>query len=106
MKRMEFATLLALSAAVSVVPAHAQDLAAGAGGATGGAASGQSCSYDDYVNALGNREATGNYQAKNSGGYLGLYQMDWQTLQEAGLATGASTSNSNIVWAPGMSEQK
>lgn len=96
MKRLVSAGLIAISLALSLATGVVAQTAAPAGG---------SCSLEDYKGALGMREASGRYGIKSPSGYLGRYQMGYEALQTAGLATGG-TSNSNIVWAPGMSESK
>ena len=40
--------------------------------------------YSDFLDALGMRESSGNYDAENRYGYLGKYQMGKLALQEAG----------------------
>ena len=35
----------------------------------------------DFLEALGQRESSGNYKAKNSAGYIGKYQMGEMTME-------------------------
>jgi len=63
-------------------------------------ASGGQCSYNDYLENLGNSE--GRYDQKN-GNYYGRYQMGYSALIEGGVALPGSTAG-NIIWAPGYSE--
>ena len=60
-------------------------------------------SYTDFTNAIGAKESSNNYQAKNQYGYLGRYQMGTSALQDAGFkdSSGAwnSTANSYGVYS-------
>ena len=55
-------------------------------------------SYADFLNALGQRESSGNYQAVNSVGYLGKYQVGEAALIDAGYYTDGDTDPYNNLW--------
>jgi hypothetical protein len=51
-------------------------------------------SYDDFIEALGQRESSGNYQAENQFHYLGKYQMGELSFLDIGLVN-KDTTNAN-----------
>jgi len=64
--------------------------------------------FTDFANDLGARESSGNYQAKNSLGYLGKYQFGLARLTDLGLCRRkpgtTGFANSSFDWVPPNSE--
>lgn len=50
--------------------------------------------YDDFFEALGNRESNGDYKIENSYGYIGKYQMGEALMYDIGYYTFEGDSNS------------
>ncbi|MEM7693462.1 MAG: calcium-binding protein [Pseudomonadota bacterium] len=53
--------------------------------------------YDDYFDALGQRESTNNYQLESSLGYLGRYQLGELSLAEIGYYRGDNTQPQDYI---------
>lgn len=93
------ALALLFASAAPVRTAYAQASSTPAAPASPGQAD---CSSTAFMQKVFDRESksSGGYKAVNPDTkFIGGYQMGWQSLQEAGYATSASTSNTNIVWA-------
>ena len=60
---------------------------------------GRRCSYEDYFEALGQRESGGNYQLESSLGFLGKYQLSEASLGEIGYYNGDGTPQHDYVGA-------
>ena len=54
--------------------------------------------YDQFFDALGQRESSDNYQAVNTLGFLGRYQMGELALEDVGYYTADGTANND--WQP------
>ena len=61
-------------------------------------------SYEDFVNALGERESGNNYHIKNTLGYLGRWQFGKMRLTDVGLMK--RNDGGGFEWIEGMDELK